>query len=366
VTEMGVHGDGGITKRADGRLQVSITMPNGRRLYRYVPKDRDRKRQRQLANDLLARLREARETDLDPSRLTLAAFLQSWLESLRESGRVRPRTLESYASLAAPLVASLGGYRLEHLSERHVQRWLDSDHSKSVHHRRNVLRIALNVAVRQHLVVRNVAVAVDLPRQEEFAGDPLSADELRRFLAATANDRLGVLWRLAVVTGLRSGELLGLARDDLDDYRLSVRHQLVHANGGWALGPVKRPRRRDVINLDARTAETLRAHLRRQAAERTADWPYWGLMFVTEVGMPVSRWALLREFHEALDRAGIRRRRVHDLRHSNAAMMRALGISRETRQMRLGHRSDEMAGHYAPGQDAEDLAASERLAEALG
>lgn len=374
---IGEHGWGSVTKRPDGRLQVAVTMANGRRVYRMVPKvpswltgperRKAERSQRQRAEELRRQLVDAREADLDPSRLTLAAFLQSWLTSLRESGRVRPRTLDSYAGIAAQIAGAIGGYRLDQLSERHVQRWLDVDHSRSVHHRRNVLRIALGVALRQRLVARNVAVAVDLPRNGSFRGDPLTAAEARALLEATKADRLGALWRLAIVTGLRSGELLGLARDDLDDAgRLHVRFQLMRRNGGWHRAPTKRERRRETIALDAGTVAALREHLRRQAEERTPEWSYFGLMFTTEDGMPISRFALLRAFREACQRAGVRERRLHDLRHANATLMADAGVPEDVRQARLGHSRTETARHYAQVTDAQDRAASEQLARAIG
>lgn len=365
---MGEHGQGGITKRSDGRLQVSLVMPNGHRAYRMVGRDRDAKRQMRRAKSELQSLIEAREGDLDPSRLTLAAFLHDWLTALRKRGKHRPRTLEFYAMIAEKaIIPALGAYPLSRLTERHVQAWLDADTSRSVHHRRNVLRIALGAAKRQRLVARNVAEDVEMRDRPEFEGDPLTVDEVRRLLETTKDDRLGPFWRLAILTGARSAELAGLARDDLDaDGLLHLRGQLVQTPGGWTLGDTKAARKREAIALDAGTVTILRWHKRRQSRERRADWPYWGLMFVTPDGMPYPRWTLLREFHDALDRAGIRRRRVHDLRVTNATTLQTLGIPEDVRMARLGHNTKAMARHYAIVGDEVDRAASERLAEAIG
>ena len=124
----GLHGDGGITKRKDGRLQVSITMPNGRRAYRMIPRDKDPKRQAKRAEDVRRELVRIREADLDPAGQTVADYLRSWLRSMTSAthARQRPNTVAAYRNaVELHIIPVLGGYRLERLSERHIQAWID-------------------------------------------------------------------------------------------------------------------------------------------------------------------------------------------------------------------------------------------------
>src|SRR5690349_21701590 len=95
---MGNHGEGGITRRKDGRLTVRVTMPSGRRVERTIPAMKDGRRQRRLAEAQLRELVEARAADLEPSSQTLEAYLRSWLAGLADAriARIRPRTLEFY------------------------------------------------------------------------------------------------------------------------------------------------------------------------------------------------------------------------------------------------------------------------------
>jgi integrase len=171
------YGDGTITKRSDGRLQVTVNVA-GKRRFAMVPARlvrTDPKAARRKAEELRRELVDKREAGIEPSSQTLAVFLRSWIDGLRDARRqrVRPRTLDHYALIVERhIIPALGKYRLDRLSERHVQAWLDGDAGspRTVHHHRAVLRRALNVAVRHRLVERNVAVAVELPEAERFRG----------------------------------------------------------------------------------------------------------------------------------------------------------------------------------------------------
>ena len=372
MATMGRHGDGGITKRADGRLQVTITLPNGTRQFRYIPRMADATAQRRLAVKALRELRDARALDLEPERQTLEVYLRSWLGSLGDArhARVRPRTLEFYTMIAEQrIIPVLGGIRLDRLTAAAVQDWLDDQQgsARTVHHCRAVLRRALNVAVRQRILAHNVATEVELPELEEFEGDPLSPDEARALLVATAGDRLHPLWRLAIVTGYRQGELLGLAWDDIDlaGGFVTMTAQLQRRDGAWVRVAPKTARKLPRLALDPETIEVLRAHQLRQAAERTADWAFWGLVFVTPAGNPWGSSEILRRFVAACDVAGIRRRRFHDLRHTSNGLLEDLGVDEAARMARFGWSTKRMARKYGGPSEAQDRRASELIARAI-
>lgn len=371
MATMGRHGDGGVTRRPDGRLQVAITLSTGKRLYRYVPRMDDRAAQRRLADKALRDLRDARRLELEPERQTLEAYLRSWLGSLSDARRerVRPRTLEFYTMITEQrIIPVLGGIRLDRLNAAAVQSWLDGQEgsARTIHHCRAVLRRALNIAVRQRILAHNPAVDVELPDADTFEGDPISFDEARAILEATKADRLHALWRLAIITGYRQGELLGLGWDDvdLDGGFVTISAQLARRDGAWIRVATK-TKQKPRIALDPETVEVLWAHQLRQAAERPADWQFWGLVFVTPAGMPWGRSELLRVFHAACDSAGVRRRRFHDLRHSSSTLLEDLGVDEAIRMHRLGHVTKRMARRYAHGSEAQDRIASELLARAI-
>ncbi len=373
-------GQGTIVPIKDGtRFRIAVTMADGRRVWRTARTPREAER---IRRDLV----EARELDLDPTRQTLAAFLRDWIRGLRDARhqRVRPRTLDGYeATVELHIIPALGRYKLAALTPRRVQAWVDADPGspRSVILHRAILRHALNVAVRQRVLAYNPAAYVDLPRPRSDVARPLSLDEARRLLEATRTDRLHALWRLAIVTGLRQGELLGLAWDDVDGATITVGHQLQRLvapaeravaraegrkpRGRWVRTPPKARRALGRVALDATTTAILDEHRVRMAAERRPDWPFFGLVFVTEAGLPLHPNAVRALFADACDRVGIPRRRFHDLRHATAHLLSDLGVPIEARKLRLGHSTDIMAAHYSGASEVQDRLAVERLEAAI-
>lgn len=368
---------------ADGTYRIAVTMADGRRVWR-------RARSQRAAERIRRELVDERDLDLDPGRRTLADWLRSWIAELAEArnARVRPTTLRHYRGIVEghliPGLDPAGRLPLARLSERRIQAWIDAEvgSARSLHHYRAVLRRALNVAVRRRVIARNPAIGVELPVPRTDAARPLDADEVRRLLAATRDDRLGPLWRLAVVSGLRESELLGLAWDDLDADGVTVTTQLQRLIseeeraaaraegrrpvGSWVRGPTKAARRLAHVALDPETLAMLERHRRRMADERTVAWRYYGHVFVTERGDPYHGRRIVDEFHAACDRAGIPRRRVHDLRATAATLMREAGVAEDARMARLGHSTTDMARRYARASEAQDRAAVARLAERIG
>jgi integrase len=116
-----------------------------------------------------------------------------------------------------------------------------------------------------------------------------------------------------------------------------VTAQLARKDGAWIRVATK-TRQKPRIALDPATVETLRAHQLRQAAERTADWEFWGLVFVTPAGMPWGR---------------------------SSTLLEDLGVDEAIRMHRLGHVTKRMARRYAHGSETQDRVASELLARAI-
>ena len=384
---MGERGQGTVVPIKSGtRYRIAVTMADGHRVWRTARTAREAERIR-------VKLVEARELELDPSRQTLAEYLRSWLAGLEgaKNQRIRPRTLDFYRLVVEKHIipgldpkakrdpesgqpAPRGTLKLSQVTGRRIQAWLDADplSPQSVRHHHAVLRRALNTAVRQRMLVYNPAGAVELPEVDSDAPRPLDIAEARRLLEATAGDRLAALWRLAVVTGLREGELLGLTWDDVEPGHLVVRAQLQRlaperggdANG-WARTEPKAARRVVRVALDAETARVLEAHRVRQAGEREASWAYFGMVFVNAKGWPYHAADIRTLFGEACDRAKVERRRFHDLRHSSATLLADLGIPEDVRQARLGHSTKAMARHYAGASEAQDQDAADRMGRAL-
>lgn len=364
---MGERGQGTIVELPDGRYRVVVTMADGKRVWR-------RARTAAKAERIRRALVDERELGLDPERWTVAGFLRSWIGELTDARnqRVRPTTLRHYSGIVEghiiPGLDPRNRLPLRSLDEARVQRWLDGESGsvRSRHHYRAVLRRALNVALRRRFISRNAALGVELPEPRSDAGDPLSASEARHLLAATAEDRLGFLWRLAILTGLREAELLGLGWDDIVDGSVIVTSQLQRLDREWRRTPTKAARSLERIAIDADTMAAYEAHKRVMAAERDPAWRYFGLVFTTPRGEPYHGRYVVDALHEALDRAGIRRRRFHDLRHTHQTLLREVGVPEDARMARAGHSTTASSRRYGRASEAQDRMAVERLAEGLG
>jgi integrase len=193
-----------------------------------------------------------------------------------------------------------------------------------------VLHKALEDAVHEGLIARNVASIAHSPRLEEFEPTMWSLAEVRTFLAA-ARDRLGPLYILTACTGLRSGEVRGLRWKDVDleERVLRVRAALGRDN---TVGTLKTKGSRRRVELPALAISALRAQRTRQAEERLALGEAWGhghdfgLVFTSTVGTALDGIHLLKAFYRLCDTAGLPRIRIHDLRHLQASLLLAAGI----------------------------------------
>lgn len=213
----------------------------------------------------------------------------------------------------------------------------------SVAYGRTVLRAALNQALRWGLVARNVAALVDPPRVTRKEVEPFTLDEARAFLAAVKGDRLEALYTVALALGLREGEALGLrwADIDLDGAMLAVRQQLQRVTGaGLQLVEPKTERSRRTVALPDVVVRALRAHRVRQLEERLlagARWVDSGQVFTTRRGTPLDAANALKAFKRALQGAGLRNQRFHDLRHGAATLLLAQGVQPRAIMDLLGH-----------------------------
>ncbi len=193
----------------------------------------------------------------------------------------------------------------------------------------SVLKSALEHAVRQDELPRNVArnVKAATPRPRHFR--PLTATEARQFLDAARTDRLHALYELALRTGLRKGELLGLLWEDLDltTGTASIRRSLQRTRtGGLTHLPTKTRASERRIALPTECLHSLKEHKQQQDKERGTAGSAWqdsGLVFTTPTGRPLDPANLTRRFH--------------DLRHSTATLLLEQGVDLVVIKELLGH-----------------------------
>jgi integrase len=193
------------------------------------------------------------------------------------------------------------------------------------------------------------------------------------FLAARRSHRLHALFVVALGLGLRRGELLGLRRTDIDQAtgQLRVWQTLQRVRGaGVVYGPPKSRRSRRVLTTPAVVSTALRAHRERQIADRVAagdSWTDTGLVFTTATGRHIEPRNLNTALGRLLARAGVRRIRFQDLRHTCATLLMSRGVSPRMVMDILGHSQIAVTmntyGHVIPAMQQE---AAGHMDNALG
>lgn len=309
----------------------------------------------------------------DPQRLTVATFLHRWLEdAVRTSVRVSVH--RRYAEIVRlRIVPWIGGIALSRLAPMHVQSLLTSLENEGLSSRGRQmaydrLHRALGQAVQWALVPRNVCDAVTRPRAPHPTMRVLTPEQVNVLLRAAREDRFHALYVLAVTTGLRQGELLGLQWVDVDLDRavLHVCHALCEVASCLWLDEPKTARARRTVDLPAVAVAALYDHREKTLAQAHPT----GLVFCETQGGPVRKSNLVRRsFLPLLRRAGLPRIRFHDLRHTAATLLLLQGVHPKVVQERLGHSQISVTldtySHVLPSMGREAAARLDSLFEAL-
>jgi integrase len=285
---------------------------------------------------------------------TLAEYLeQVWLPA--KAGRIERSTGDQYAwAVRRHIVPLLGATRLSDLSPEVLDHWITSlvapDEggtarlsATSARLVRKVLSMALDEAVQRGRIVRNPVVLTQPPRPARRPARPgWTLGEARRFLVATAGHRLGPAFHLALVTGLRRGELLGLRWTDLDldHHELHVTQQLAVEGGRPRIKDLKTSASERLVTFGPSSVVVLTGHARRQRDERELVGPAWGetgLVFTTPLGGWIDPSTFGRHMRELAVAAGVPAITPRGLRHTAQSLGRAVVGDDKVMQERLGH-----------------------------
>lgn len=338
------RGEGTIYRRPDGRWTAQLRLEYGVRKTLYG----------RTRADVQTKLRQLRRDQEDgvavgaPS-ISLATYLARWLEEAARL-KVRPSTFNSYRLNARRLATLLGRHKLNQLTPQLIQgayaRLLkDGLAPRSVRQAHVVLHSALRQAMRWGMVGRNAADGAIVPRPAPREMATLSAEELQSFFESVEPEPLRPLWILLATTGLREGEALGLMWDDVDlaNATLIVRRALQRQTGaGQVIVDPKTSRSRRTIHLSQLAVEALSAHKAYQRKLRLAAGQTWhtrwgDLVFSSRTGHALDSGWLNVAFRRQLEDAGVRRVRIHDLRHTAATLLLTRGVHPKVVQDMLGH-----------------------------
>lgn len=398
------NGEGTITKRADGRYQAAayVYRPDGTRTRKFVyGKTRDE------VADKLTEMQEKTRQGIPAASSTMAFgdYLTYWLAAIAPE-RLKPSTLNSYEGLTRLYIRpALGKKKLNRLTPADVRRFLtefktsclcclrgaDKERpedkrsccavgrcckrlpsARTVQYIHAVLRSALQQAMREELIARNVARIVETPTVTPKEVRPLNTTEARLLLKAAQPHRLYALWLLLVSTGLRRGEALALTWSDVDltNGQLRVRRNVQRIRRELLFGTPKTMRSVRTVPLPRHCVRALRKHREQQEQERKVAGKKWqptpgqpdGLIFTTVTGRVTDPRSLNRMLTILCRDAHVPRVRVHDLRHTCASLLLAQGVDARTIMEMLGHSTITMTlDTYAHVMDTTLRSAAERM-----
>ena len=365
-----------IRKRGKGWLvtvELGYEPISGKRRRGYLTTATKREAEREQA-----RLQHEAHTGLDvePTRITLAQYLHRWLAAVRPN--LAPSTYKRYEGLMRhQVIPNIGGMPLSKLRPLHVQQLYDLLYrngrvagdgglsAKTILQIHRVVSKALKQAVSWQLVPRNVCQSVEPPRPRHQELRTLSRVETRRLLevADVEDSSYGDAVTIALHSGLRMGELLGLRWEDVDleNGRLAVRRALQYVpSEGIIYREPKTARSRRTVPVGDVAKNSLRKARRRELQARLSlgrAYQDHRLVLATTVGTPIFPGNLRRAFRRMVEKAGVDPLRFHDLRHTHASLLLARGVHPKIVSERLGHASIAITldtySHVLPGLQEE-------------
>lgn len=357
--------EGSVFQRADGRWVAQFSLNDGKK----------RQLTRQTEKEAWSALRKAlneveQGTIVTGPEQTLSEFLNHWLEeihkpTLRLSSYIKYRKLiDTY------IIPELGHLKLQKLSPQLVQAFYRRKEkqglaSKTVNSIHGVLHKALDTAVRWNMLARNVCDVVSPPRIVKREIQPLTMEQAQQLLTVARGDRLEMVLLLALVTGIRRGELLGLKWADIDFTQgaLQIRRTLDYmAHYGYIESEPKTKSGKRRIILPGFVVEALKQHRVQQLEQRLKVGEAWqesDYVFTGLEGGPLNPRYLLILFGQLLESAGLPHMRFHDLRHSAATLLLSMGVNPKIVQEILGHSNISMTmdvySHVLPSMQREAM-----------
>jgi len=355
------NGEGSIYKRQDGSWigQVSTGYdPSTGKLKRKSFYGKTRK---EVVDKMAQPMQDVRNgTYVEPSITTLGEWMNTWLTAYKK-GQLRPGTYENYEVLVNTHInPGLGKIPLAKLQAHTLQNFynekLESGRkdgkgglsTRTVRYFHAIIREALEQAVKEGILPRNVADATSPPVIKNKQMQILTESELLTFLESVKEDRLYVAYVMVATTGLRRGELLGLCWDcvALDKGFITVKRELLALNKGLLMQESTKTKsgKRNVTLTDDAIRE-LKIYKKRQLEEKLFLGEAYqdnGLVFCKEDGTALNPKDFTKHFQRLLIKAGVPKVRFHDMRHLHATLLLQRSVPAKLVQERLGHSSITM------------------------
>lgn len=326
------------------------------------------KTKKEAEHDLPRVLMQLREGYKEPKNLTVEQYLEDWLEKKRNS--VAYGTYDFYrAYVRNHIIPSLGTWKIDKLTTDHVEGFVDEINEKDISQRtkHHIFRILSNALTdgKRHGIDKDIMDGVAAPKINRHEIDYWNEDEVQRFLEHLESKNHDIPFIIALATGMRRGEVLGLRWDrvDFENKRIAVSHQLKleyneeTGEDEWIISPeLKTSRSYRTIDIDDDTIEVLKKHKRQQEKDKMKageDYNDMNLVCATSLGNCIKPTYMRRVFKRTIERAGVKAITFHGFRHTHATLLLADGVHAKIVQERLGHESVKTTldtySHLIPG-----------------
>ncbi len=353
-------GEGTINQLPSGSWRAQVSLKGKRISYTA----RDQQAARQWIRKIQAQIEQG--LTYDDERTTLGKFLEGWLENKRT--QVRASSARAYVRVSRSYIEPrLGSIRLKDLAPGHIQKFYDDLlksglRAKSINLVHTVLRMCLEQALQLGLIIRNPAVLCKVPKSPKLEMKIWDENQVNKFLISIRGERNENLYYMALATGMRRGELLGLKWQDVDwaHQRIMVHRQVSNPEGGgFIFTEPKTARGRRSVQLGSEMIERLRDQLTKIDLMRAFSRERWqenDLVFPSHFGKAQICNNLTSEFRSLIEKSGLPQIRLHDCRHTAASILLSRGIPPVIVAEMLGHSVSTLItiyAHFIPGRQDE-------------
>jgi integrase len=352
---------GNIRQRKDGRWEARISLgysSNGKRRRKSIFGNSQADVRKKMI-DLIKQIQDGEY--LEPSKMSLSAWIKYWLLNYGKL-KYQQTTYDMYASLLKNHInPELGSVKLSKLTTSDLQVFYNKLttkktlsggckisnkplSTKTIRNIHNVIHTSLEQATKENLIKQNPSKHCILPRVEKKEMQTFDYKQIKTFLKAVKNDRLFVAYLIALSTGLRRGEILGLRWRDVNfvNNTIHINQQIVKTDKEIIIKDLKTKLSNRVLDIPPTTMKELKLHQTRQKKEKLlcgSGWVKTGLVFTDEIGQLIKPDAFYKAFKKILKEIELPDIRLHDLRHSYALMCLQEGVEIKTLQETLGHYS---------------------------
>jgi len=368
------------------RLFVSAGTGQGGKRKRYsktITATSDRKAEKELAK-FIAEVES--DNFVEPSKITLEQFITKWMKDYGEKN-LSLKTQSTYNSMFKNrIIPAVGHIQLVKLKPTHIVDFINemyrvrlddkkgSISDKTVHNHYRLLNTILNTAVKWQIIPNNPAERVDPPKYKRVEADFYDYDEIKKVFELLDDEPLKyqVVFVLAITTGLRLGELVGLKWDDInfkEKYIIISEARYYTPENGTFTAPPKSDTSNRKISIPEYTIELLKIYKAEQ--EQVADdlddkWIESEFILTQWNGLGMHPITPSHWWGKFINKHNLRKITFHQLRHTNATILMDLGLNLKAISKRLGHANTEITSKtYVHGIESTDKLAAEKIEEAL-